>query len=53
MLAEVEITPEHQFNAAGYMIIVAHLAQLLLSADFMYYYVPGSGVFARCVVWVW
>merc|ERR1719502_1418805 len=35
----VEITPEHQFNAAGYMIIVAHLAQLLLSADFMYYYV--------------
>jgi len=35
----VEITPEDQFNAAGYMIIVAHLAQLLLSADFMYYYV--------------
>jgi len=37
----VEITPEDQFNAAGYMIIVAHLAQLLLSADFMYYYVCG------------
>jgi uncharacterized protein with PQ loop repeat len=37
----VEITPEHQFNAAGYMIIVAHLAQLLLSADFMYYYVKS------------
>lgn len=35
----VEITPEDRFNAAGYMIIVAHLAQLVLSADFMYYYV--------------
>jgi len=35
----VEITPPGRFNAAGYMIIIAHLAQLLLSADFMYYYV--------------
>jgi hypothetical protein len=34
-----ELAHKDQFNAAGYMIIVAHLAQLLLSADFMYYYV--------------
>jgi len=35
----VEVTEEGQFNGAGYMIIISHLAQLLLTADFMYYYV--------------
>jgi len=33
-----EITPSDQFNGAGYVIMFAHLFQLLLSGDFMYYY---------------
>lgn len=33
-----EVSPEHEFNAAGYLIVVAHLLQLFLSADFMYHY---------------
>jgi len=33
-----EITPADQFNGAGYVIMFAHLFQLLLSGDFMYYY---------------
>jgi len=33
-----EITPADQFNGAGYIIMFAHLFQLLLAGDFMYYY---------------
>merc|ERR1719473_2320528 len=37
-----EITQStHHFNAAGYLILVAHLLQLFLSADFMWYYVKS------------
>lgn len=35
----VEIAPEGHHNAAGLAIILAHSLQLLLCADFMYYYV--------------
>jgi len=34
-----EIGQGDGWNAAGYLILVSHLLQLLLSADFMYYYV--------------
>jgi len=37
----VEIAPEGHHNAAGLMIILAHSMQLLLCADFMYYYVKS------------
>jgi len=37
-----EITPgEEHWNAAGYVILLAHLLQLFLSGDFMYYYVKS------------
>jgi len=37
----VEIAPAGKHNAAGLMIIAAHSLQLLLCADFMYYYVKS------------
>jgi len=37
----VEIAPKSQHNTAGLMIILAHSLQLLLCADFMYYYVKS------------
>jgi len=40
-----EILPAgHTVNVAGYSIITAHSIQLLLCADFMYYYVKGMFV---------
>jgi len=37
-----EIMPQgHTVNVAGYSIIVCHFLQLLLCADFMYYYLKG------------
>jgi len=38
-----EIAPQAGgFNAAGYLILAAHSLQLVLSADFMYYYVRSA-----------
>jgi len=37
-------------NIAGYTIITAHSLQLLLCADFMYYYVKGMAKASRSMV---
>lgn len=47
----VELHIEGQmFNKAGYTVIVAHLIQMVLCADFMYYYVKGMMGGKRAVV---